>query len=497
MIPARRGAAAEGSDLPPQTLRRSFWDAISWLAVSKLLTQALGFGRSIILARLLAPDDYGLWGMATLVLSGIFAMTHFNLGASAVAHRFESESELRRSLDTIWTADLFRRAAISIVLALLAQPASAYFGDRRLFPVLLIVSAYPLALGFENIGMWRLHKEMSFRRVAVQQQTAELVTTVLAVWLAWATRDYTALVAGQWAHALCVVGLSYVVCEYRPRLQIDRAALRRSFDFGKHMFIIGVLGFVMTQFDNLVVGRYLGASVLGLYILAYRLVTLPGEFAGSVFATVLFPLFAKVSHEQPDKAMRALFPAASAVAMMLIGILGPVKLAAGPIVHLVYGSKWEAAVPFLSVLAILGVFRGLSESIGPFLRAVGRPDLDARGKIVEAGVFVPLTLWLVPRYGGLGAAWAGVTAFALAYAVRFVLVLRFDASGRLRAAAALARPLLIGAGAYAVCRALLSLGMGPWAAAACFEALFLVAMLALDAVLRSELALLWNRLRPA
>jgi len=98
-------------------------------AASAVLTQAVGLARSVVLARLLAPDDYGLFGMALTVSGALTVLTSFGLDFSLVARKFSGEGELEKHLDTVWTAELLRKLLLALLVLAAAYPTARFYGS--------------------------------------------------------------------------------------------------------------------------------------------------------------------------------------------------------------------------------------------------------------------------------------------------------------------------------------------------------------------------------
>ncbi len=470
--------------------------AISWTGSAAAFGYVLQFFRAMIVARLLAPADFGVFGLAFLVLSAVEVFTEFGFSSALIAHRQENEEARDSALNTIWTLDLARRGLLAVLIAATAYPISTYFSDSRLFGVLLAVSPYTFLVGLQNVGLVQLQKELSFKAVALQKQAADVVTTIAVVAIAYFTRNVWALVWAQYVDLAIRVPASYVLCKYRPRLELNRGAIRRGFAFGKHMFVIGVLTYVNTQFDNLVVGRSLGTAVLGAYLVAYRLAMLPVDLLAAVLGTVLFPAYAKVSHERPADLPDLFLKSSNLSAYVLSAIFGVLAIVSTEAIHIVYGRKWDAAIPMLAVLVLVGLFRGITRTVSPVLMALERPDLDAICKAIEVALFIPLTLWGVARAGALGAAWAGVASYSLAYLLRLALAFRVVAVGKARIAFDLLSPLLLAAVCYALACWSRAAGAPAFAAAVLYTTLLSVFAFVSSRLIRKEVRTLIGLILP-
>lgn len=484
------GLLASPGRREPST-KTSFLTAISWTTVSTAATNLLAFLRSLILARLLNPDAYGLFGMGMLVFSALSAFTDFNLGSYVISRKFETSEQKHIYADTVWTADLIRRILVSLALLGMAWPASWFFGDARLFPVLAIISVTPAITGLTNIGLILLQKEISFRVVTYQKLATDVSTTVLTICVALVTHNVWALVFSQVAGATLGVAFSWWLQSYRPRFTFDRTAFRESFNFGRHMMVISMLTFVTTEFDNLVVGRYLGTAVLGAYLLAYRLANLPVEVMSGIMASVVFPTYAKINAASEDRLGPVFAQITAACMVILLAVLLPLKLAAAEVIRFLYGHKWDAAIPVLGVLVFVGLFRGMARLISPILMATGRADLDAKAKMIEAAVFIPATLLLVPRMGMMGAAWAGVLSYFLAFFIRLVFAMRRMRTGISGMIITFGTPILVGVIAWTA-GSFLKQTAGVIAALLGFELLFCGMTIGLNRDLRKRIVEIWQ-----
>jgi len=285
------------------------------------------------------------------------------------------------------------------------------------------------------------------------------------------------------------------VCRSLPRFRLRGSALTDCLRFGRSLFVVGILTFVTTQFDNLVVGRYLGAAVLGGYLLAYRLASIPVEFWGKVVGAVMLPAYAGVHSDRPDD-IPTLFTRINLMSSAaLVSVMGLIALFPKEIVALLYGKQWLPAARFLTVLVLVGLFRGLAQTVSPLLIGVGRPDLDAKCKIAEAIFFVPLTYWAVIRFGAFGAAWTGAFCYAGAYVLRLWLAIRVGGGLSIVFAIRLLEPLVAATLGYSVAAVLLQNEGPKLLAAIVYESVLVTTLYAGDAAFRREMRAVFIRMR--
>jgi lipopolysaccharide exporter len=401
---------------------------LAWSAGAALLTHGVGLARSVILARLLAPDDYGLFGIALTVLVAITTLTHTGLDLSILARRFTDDAELRTYLDTVWTVELARRFLLALALITVAYPAAWFYGDARLNTILALLSLTPLIQGFQNIGLLLLRKEISLRKLIFFEQLTNLLATLATIGMAFWTHGARALMLGHLAGAALGAALSYLFHPYRPRLAFDREAFRTAFKFGKYMFVMAVMGYILTTADNILIGKLLGTYALGAYLVAYSLANLPVGVIISAIGGVTLPAYTELGGHGKERLDNAFVKAFTIGSALLAIIYVPLMLLADELILLLYGSKWAAAISVLRILTLLGFLRGHLYIFSPYLLSVRGAAPDARAKVFETLIFLSLLYPLTKSFGIEGAAWAGVAAYALGLVNRFLSFSRMVAA---------------------------------------------------------------------
>lgn len=465
----------------------SYLLALGMNAASAGFTQILGFLRSLILARLLAPEDYGIFGMAFVVTSAVQVLVNFNMTSNVIRRKFQSDSEMIAYLNTTWTVELIRQALVSLLLLLLSYPASVYFHNSRVFPVLAFCSLTPLLTGFTNVGLVLLRKEINFKNVVLHRQTSEILMSVLAILFALVTRNVWALAISQVLGALLSALLSYKFHPYRPTFVVDREVLRESFSFSSHLFLVSIFTYVTTQFDNLAVGRYLGASVVGAYMLAYKLANLPCETITDVLSPVLFPVYSRIRHEAPETLLNTSEVAFVSATAAIVALTVPLRFSSEWLIRLVYGRNWVAAAPMLSILVFVGILRGMARSMAPLFLSLERPAVESLSKAVEGILFIALTLSLVPRYQTTGAALAGIISYSIAVGLRVIATVQINARYALRLVLQTGVTCIAAAFAYSVAMSLRAFGAHEFLVLIGFEVVFVPLFLALVPSARQKL----------
>ena len=394
-----------------------------WNSSSVFASHSIWIARSIVVARLLAPEDFGLWGMALTVIAAGTALTNIGFESSIILKKFSNDEEQTRYLNTVWTAGLLRSLGLTAALLLAAGPVARFY-RADVLGALTVLSFLPLISGFQNVGLVLLRKEITFRTNAWFEQANNVMATAISIGLALWLRDVRALVWGQVLGTATSVLLSYFFHPFRPQFSLDRKSFGEAFTFGKFIFVIGLLTYVTTMADNIVVGKYVGAAALGTYVLAYNFTNLSVGIVSTTLNDVSLPAYAELHANSPERLHPAFLKMFSVGAVLLTIINVPLLILADEIVLLLFGARWLAAAPILRVLALLGFFRGYLQIVAPLIISIRGPAPEMKAKIFESIIFLAILIPLTLRYGVVGAAWAGVIVYLVTVMIRFWLIRR-------------------------------------------------------------------------
>jgi len=386
---------------------------LSWNVSSALITESIRFVRSIVLARLLVPEDFGLFAMALTVVGALNALSSLGLSRTIVANKFESNDELKAHLDTVWSVELLRGFVIALLVSASAFPMSRFYGQDQLKLIIPILGLITLVGGFQNIGLALLRKEISFARIFWYELVTNVAGIALTVAFAVVLRNVWALIIGLLLTSVVGTAASYVFHSYRPRLSFEKHALRRVLNVGKLTLLIAVASYAINMADNIMVGRLLGSSPLGNYSLAFNISSAPISVLVFSLSTVLFPAYAEITSQRP-KALELAFTRVFSIALLtIVTIAMSLFLLAGDVVQLLFGSRWTTAGTVLRILALVIPLRGCSLLISTFFWGLNRPRDVAVSTTLQALVFLAALYPLIRTFGLAGAAWAGMIGYGV------------------------------------------------------------------------------------
>lgn len=428
--------------------------AVRWTGASTLAISLLQVVQLAVLSRLLAPKDFGLMAMVSIVVG--FAQTFADMGiTNAVIQRQDATVE---ELSSLYWLNVVSGLVVCLALAGSAPMAAMFFHEpqlRRILPWSAgLFAITPVGMQYQAL----LQRDLEFATLARIETAAGLAGVSASIATAVTGAGVYALIWGQLVGAIVRAGLALGSARpgARPRWHFRMADLRRFWRFGLFQMGEQIVNFVTSSLDRLLVGRLLGAEALGFYGVAAQIVYKPRAVINPILTRVAFPVFSAV-HEDNPRLVRGYLKMTEAIALLNLPIYAGIAAVAGPLVDVLLGPRWAPAAPVVVALACLGIVRSLGNPIGSLILAKGRADL---GFWMNVGSFaISLGAMIAgARWGTLGIADAtlavGVFNFvAIQFPVRWHLV-RMTALDYLRAVAP-----------YLACAALMAAvlwAIGPW-----------------------------------
>jgi O-antigen/teichoic acid export membrane protein len=345
-----------------------------------------------ILARLLAPADFGVVAMA-LVIAGLLDTAAY---AGVDLALIRTNADTREYRDSAWTIQLLQGAVIAALLLLAAPFAAEYYGEPKVATILMWLSAKSMIEGFQNIGIVAFQKDLDFAkqfRFNVYSRVLNLVVTVAA---AFFFRNYLALVIGMVSGALITVGLSYAMHPYRPRISFAKA--RQLWSFSNWLLISRIGSFLSRKSDQFLIGGIVGATALGGYHVGGELATMPTAELVMPMRRALFPTLSKLQGD-PTAFRGAVLQSFSTLAILCVSMGFGLMITAGEIVPLLLGAQWHSAIPLVRWLALYGTFSALALVLEVPIWVNGRTQVSAILAWLELVLLVPLIVYSVHHYG--------------------------------------------------------------------------------------------------
>jgi lipopolysaccharide exporter len=389
----------------------------AWMISLRLADRAIGVVSTLILARLLVPDDFGLVAMAMSVYAVIELLSDFSVEVALV----QNQNAEKRHYDTAWTFNVCFGVIATVVLSILAKPAALLFKEARLEDVVYVLAASMLIRGFQNIGLVDFQKKLQFNKDFIFMFSRRVVgfcaTIGIAIWL----RNYWAMVIGTLVGTAFSVVVSYIMHPFRPRIEFSASS--ELFNFSKWLLINNLLFFVLIRSSDFVIGRLAGARDLGFYKLSYELSNLPTTELIMPITRAVFPGFSQISY---DLALlrKGFLDVVSLVALIGLPVGAGIVATAGLFVPVLLGDKWIETIPLIQLLAIVGAINVMQGNIGSVYLALGKPRILTILMAVRVTILVPILIYFTGKDGASGAAFAVLVGSFVAMPISYIVMFR-------------------------------------------------------------------------
>jgi teichuronic acid exporter len=390
--------------ISPDARNRVLVASLAWVASARWISQLLRWISTIAMAKLLLPADYGIIGMASVLIGLVNQVAEFGLGSAVVQHRDLSRAIERR----LAGAAVLLAVTLAVLTAASAPLVAAFFSQEAL---LLVIPAFGMRFvidAFGSVPRGLLARQLRFKELAMFEAVESIAMAVVGLITAYLTRSYWALVAANLASSLVVVTLANSAAPVRPQWPGRIADLRALLTFGRDVVLSRLAWFSFSNADFVVVGRLLGKDALGAYTLAWSIASAPAEkFAGLVLKVA--PAILSDARQHAGEIRRMFLVMVQGVALVIFPLAIGLALLAHPLVHHVLGPKWAASVGPLRLLALAFILRSLA-TLEPCVLNTRRETYLGRNLMALLAVVAPLAFLFFARWGltGVAAVWLGV-----------------------------------------------------------------------------------------
>jgi PST family polysaccharide transporter len=383
--------------------------AAGYASAARIGAQAIQFGVTVALARLLTPRDFGLVAVVAVFIGFATQFTDLGIGAALIRQRPLADEHLTSAF---WLNAL---SGVLVCLALvgLSPLVAAAYSQPRLRTLMAVMALTPaLSLGVVHLAI--LERTLQFRRVAAVEIAATALGGSVAIGLAaGAHAGPYSIVAMTLTTATASSLLYWLVVPWRPTFSWSREALREVWRFGSRIMGFTIVNYWARNADNLVVAKISGPNALGLYSRAYSLMLMPMNQVTWVAGRVMYPALSEVADDR-ERARNAYLRAVRAVAVVGFPIFGGMAVSAHALVLSLFGSNWDGMIAIVRILALAGLIQVVGSSVGWIYQSQGRADLLLKWGLIATPIFIGAFI--------VGAAW-GARGVATAYVIANLVML--------------------------------------------------------------------------
>lgn len=396
-------------------LRQQTVSGVGWTSVTQLGKQGLQFIISVVLARILSPEDFGLVGMV-LIFTG-FAALFGELGFGAALIQREVLEE--RHYSSIFWLNLAFGILLTGLITLLAPFIAEFYNEPQLIPLtsIIAVNFFVSSLGIVQNAL--LNRNMAFRLIAIVETTSVLVGGTVAILLALSGYGVWSL-GWQLVITTTIMAIGFwTVNSWRPKLIFDWHAVKELLGFSGNLLGFNAFNYWSRNADNLLIGRFLGTGELGIYTRAYTTMLLPISQVTNVLSRVMFPALSRVQHDKV-RVKRIYLRSIAMIALISFPMMMGLFVLAEPFILTLYGPKWIRVVSVVQILSLVGMVQSIVASVGWIYQSQGRTDWMFKWGLLVGSLGILSFI--------VGIVLGTIEAVALSYAIINLLLLYWNLS---------------------------------------------------------------------
>lgn len=361
-----------------QSLKDKTVKGVGWSAIDNVSQYAVSFLVSIVLARLLSPDDYGLLGLTAVFTAICMALMNGGFGSALIRKKDVTDNDYNTAFIVNFCMSIFLYAVIFVM-----APAIATFFNREELISLTRVSSVGLIIGaFSLVQQTRLTKRIDFKTQTKITLVATISSGVIGISLALLGYGVWALVAQNLINQLLRTILLWLFNKWTPRLVFSKDSFNYLFGFGWKLMVSSLLATLWQEVYQVIVGKYYTSATLGQYTRAKGFAHLLSNNLTNVVQRVSYPV---LSEMQDDKSKlvggyRRIIKTTMFVSVLSMLMLGAIS---EPLIYCLIGPKWHEASTYLPLICIIGSLYPLHSINLNMLQVLGRSDLFLGLEIVK------------------------------------------------------------------------------------------------------------------
>ena len=368
-----------------------------WVLFGNVLQKIINIAPFLILARILLPKDYGVIAVIFMFTNVLSKFATPGFGAALL----QREDDVEEYIDVVWTYDLIKSIFIALIIFLFGGFVAEFFHVAPEYVMIVKLSGVlPLITAVSNPRQLYFFKNLEFKKIFIRDLLGQVCYVVVALVIAlFISATAWALFFGYIALYISGMVITYILYPTMPRLSFKFSKLRDLIGYGKWIYGQQILDYLLGFLDNILVGRMLGQTELGLYSRARDLPSTVSYPLLNIINKISFSAYAKLQNEI-NKIQEGFLKSLDLILLVTIPFSLLLLVEGGSIVMLILGPKWIAIILPLKILAIASIFSSLVAIQRPIFNAIGRPEINVHANMAQIAVF-SILVYLGIHYRGL------------------------------------------------------------------------------------------------
>lgn len=399
-------------------LREKAAKGIVWSVIQKWGRAAITSVTFIILSRLLDPEAFGLVALASVFIA--FVEVFLDQGfTAAIVQREDLET---KHIDTAFWITVLVGFGLTLGGIALSEVIAGFFHEPDLAPVLRWLSLSFVISAFSSTQIALLQRQLAFKSLAARSLIAKMIGGVIGVGMAFAGFGVWSLVGQNLAIGVAGIIVLWRASKWRPGFNVSKKHYKELFSFGVNIVGINSLNVLTRRSDDLLIGYYLGPTMLGFYTIGYQMLLIIIRLVTEITNTVAFPAFSRLQNK-PERIRHAFYDVTQYTSLLAFPVFLGIAALAPEIVPAVFGEKWAASIPVMQILALIGVLQSVLFFNYSVIRASGKPSWEF-GMMLLTTVCSVIGFYVAVSYGIVAVAASFVIVSYLLSPVSYLAVRR-------------------------------------------------------------------------
>ncbi len=392
----------------------------AWSTLGIGATSILQIVRSMIFARLLMPEDFGILSLANVFTQFILIFANFGFNQSIIYHKKLD----RQDLTTCWWSNLGVDSTMALICVVFALVSTRFSDDPTVARVVCLLAIQFVITSLGSVNNALLRRRFMFKHTAIAS-LAGAVTSFAVAWYLVAVPGWGVygLVSGMIAGNLVITVLNFTFMPWLPSFSFSREALGRHFRYGRWMLGVSLVTYANGNADRATVGTLLSKVQLGFYEYASNIPLMLIDMLARVLNSVLFSAFSSLQ-EKPEEFIRLLVRVYRYNSMLVFPVLTGIALVAPDFISVAYGERWAPILVPLRLFCVVGILQMYTRPLYILCNSLGKPNLPFKWSLI----YLPINLALL-FVGMKMAGTTGVVAARIAMPVFMMLTLGVQIMG--------------------------------------------------------------------
>lgn len=359
------------------SLKKRVLEGTKWVALANIFKQIMRIVSLVIFARLLTPDDFGIFSILMIFVS--FLIMFVDMGTAAALIHIKRPTQ--KLLSSIFFFNIFIGIFLFLLLVLFAGVIAGFFEKPILENLLILIAINFIIMSFGVVQKAKFEKDLDVKYLTLAESIAIFTGIVVAIISAYYGLGVYSLVVQTLITSFITVGLIWLISSWRPVFYFSFSEIQKIWKYTANLSTFNLVNYFSRNADNILIGKFLNTNALGVYSLAYNIMLYPLQNISRVLIRILFPAFSHIQNDN-KKFKRAYLKVIFFIALISFPIMVGLMVTAELFVEVVFGDKWKNLAVLLIILAPVGMIKSIGETNGSIYMAKGNTGL-----LLKIGIF--------------------------------------------------------------------------------------------------------------